>query len=173
MPKTKEQKKDILQGLEKNFSKQISVVLLNFTSVNSKALFALRNKLKESNGKLEVIKKTLLEKVLEKNLELKEKISEIKGQLALAFGFKDEVETARICFEASKENENLKILAIILENKFNDKQIAESLAQLPPRQELLAKVAYCLNGPMSGLANVLQGNLRNFVFTLNEIQKVK
>ena len=173
MPKTKEQKQAVIKGLEENFSKKVCVVLLNFASVNSKALFALRDKLKENNSKLEVVKKTLLEKVLKEKPELQEKVAQIKGQLAIAFGFGDEVETAKICYQAAKENENLQILGGILEDQFNEATVVNSLAQLPSRQELLAKVVSCLNAPMSGLANALGGNLRNFVFTLNEIQKVK
>jgi len=173
MPKTKEQKQAVINGLEENLSKQICVVLLNFTSVDSKALFALRDKLKANKSKLEVIKKTLLEKALKEKPDLQEKIAQIKGQLAVAFGFNDEVETAKICYQATKENENLQILGGILEDQFNDITVINSLAQLPSRQELLSKVVSCLNAPMSGMANALGGNLRNFVFTLNEIQKVK
>jgi len=171
MPKTKEQKQAVINGLEENLSKQICVVLLNFTSVNSKALFALRDKLKANNSKLEVIKKTLLEKALKEKPELQEKIAQIKGQLAIAFGFGDEVQTAKICYQATKENENLQILGGILEDQFHDIAIINSLAQLPSKQELVSKVVSCLNAPISGMANALGRNLRNFVFILNEIQK--
>jgi len=172
MPKTKEQKNDIIKELETDLKKQIVVLLFDFKGVDSKTLFKMRDELKANDAKLSVVKKTLLQKA-SKNEELKQKLGEIKGQLALVFGFKDEAMTAKTCYKYTKENEKLKIIGGILENEFNIPSRIIELAQLPTKQELLGQVIGCLNGPVAGFARGLQGVLGNVVSVFNEIQKVK
>ena len=172
MPKSKEQKNDIIKELEEDLKKQIVVLLFDFKGVDSKTLFKMRDELKANDAKLTVVKKTLLQKAL-KNQEFKSKVEEIKGQLALVFGFKDEAQTAKTCYKYTKENEKLKIIGGVLENEFNISSRIIELAQLPTRQELLSQVVGCLNTPVAGFARSLQGVLSNVVLVFNEIQKVK
>jgi large subunit ribosomal protein L10 len=47
------------------------------------------------------------------------------------------------------------------------------LAQLPGRQELLAKMVGSLSSPISGFVNVLQGNIKGLVLALSAISKNK
>lgn len=175
MAKTKEQKKKIITGLNEAFAEQKALVLLDFGGVDSKTLFKLRDELKAQNCQLKVVKKTLLRKALEKTEEkdLLAKLDELQGQLALAFGFSDEVAPAKICYKYTKENEQLKIIGGILNQHFNNKTQIIALAQLPSKKELLAQIIGVLQAPVSGFAHALKGNLSNLVYALNEIQKVK
>lgn len=65
------------------------------------------------------------------------------------------------------------MLGGILEGKFVDAAAVKTLAKLPGKQELLAKMVGSLNAPLSGFVNVLAGNLRSFVYALNAIAKSK
>lgn len=175
MAKTKEQKKEIITDLDNYFAQQKAVVLLDFSGVDSKTLFKMRDELKAQNCQLKVVKKTLLKKVLEKTDEkdLLAKLDELQGQLALAFGFGDEVAPAKICHKYAKENEKLQIIGGILAKHFNDQTQIIALAKLPSKKELLAQIVGAIQSPISGLTYVLKGNLNNLVYALNEIQKVK
>ncbi len=175
MPKTKEQKQEIIKDLIESLSKQKAMVLLNFGGIDSKELFALRDELKEQDCELKVVKKTLLRKALEKAEAkgLTEKLAELKGQLALIFGFGDEVAPAKICYGHAKDNENLEILGGMFENAFIEQAQVITLAQLPSKQELLGRLVGSLNSPVSRFVYALKGNLSNLVRVLDEIQKVK
>ena len=122
-----------------------------------------------------VTKKSLLKKVLNSmgKKEIAEKIDEIKGQLALVFGFEDEIAPSRICYEAGKENENIKILGGVLDDEYQEKEQIMVLAQLPSKQVLLGRLVGSLAAPVSGFVHALKGNLNNLVYVLSEIQKVK
>jgi len=87
----------------------------------------------------------------------------------VAFGYQDEVAPAKILNDFAKNNEHLKILGGILENKFIDKMSVISLAKLPSKQELLGQLVGTIAAPMSGMLNVLQGNLRGLVRVLSII----
>ena len=168
MPKTKSQKEEIIKDLKENFQKQKSAVLVDFSSCDSKFLFELRDKLEKSNCLLRIVKKTLLKKTLE-SLSMKdisEKIDEIELQLALIFGFGDEIIPAKICYQFSKENENLIILGGIFGKEFLEKEKMIELAQLPSREEVLARFTGSLASPISGFVNTLKGNLKGLLYVL-------
>ena len=148
--------------------------MVDFSNLSAAALFDLRKKLEDSDCLLKVCKKTLLEKALAKltKNELAEKIKEIKVQLALIFGFQDEIMPAKICWQFSQENESLKILGGVFGQGFLAKDKVIELAKLGSKKEVLTRLAAIMTCPFSGFVNVLKGNLRNLVFILKQI-KVK
>jgi len=85
----------------------------------------------------------------------------------------DEVSAARIVNNFSKTHEILQVFGGVLEGKFISVAMVKSLANLPSKQELLAKLVGSINAPVSGFVNVLAGNLRGLVGVLNNIAKSK
>jgi len=176
MAKTKLQKKQIIEDLKQNLINQKAVVFVDFQGLDAKTLSELRNKLKEADCLLKVAKKTLVGLVFEslKEPSLKKEVRNMQGELALVFGFKDEIMPAKIIYQFSQENENLKILGGIIKNqeyKFLTVQEVVDLALLPSREEIFARLIGILDAPITNFVNVLKGNLRNFIFILS--QKVK
>ena len=169
MPLTKEQKQNIVKDLKESIDKQKSMVFVSIQGLKAAELLELRNKLKELNCKISVAKKTLMD-IAFKESKIEIDTSKLEGQVALVFGFKDEVLPAKTSYEFSKKNENLKILGGFLEDKFREVNEIVTLAKIPSREELLAKVVGSISAPVYGLANVLQGNIRNFVQVLSKIK---
>ena len=85
----------------------------------------------------------------------------------------DETTAARIVNNFAKSHELVKIFGGILEGKYINDDKVKNLANLPTRQELLAKFVGTINAPVSGFVNVLAGNLRNLVGVLNNIKEAK
>jgi len=175
MAKTKEQKQTAIKDLKEKITISKASVFIDFSKVDSDALFKLRDNLKKEGCNMTVTKKSLLKRVLNfiGENDLAKKIGEIQGQLALIFGFEDEIAPSRICYTAFKENENIKILGGVLANEYQAKEQIMVLAQLPSKQVLLGRLVGSLNAPVSGFVHALKGNLNNLVCVLSEIQKVK
>lgn len=175
MAKTKEQKQVALKDLKEKLARQKLTVFIDFSKVDSATLFKLRDALKIENCNLQVVKKTLLRKVLDLlgAKELAKKVEEVEGQLALAFSFEDEVSAAKFCLQAQKENREVKILGGALGKDYQIKERILEIAELPSREELLARLVGSLNSPLSKFVYVLKANLTNFVSVLTELQKVK
>lgn len=169
MALTKEQKQNIIKDLKESVDKQKSMVFVSVKGLKAADLLELRNKLKELNCRLLVAKKTLID-IAFKDSKIEIKTDKLDGQIALIFGFKDEVLPAKTSYEFSKKNENLKILGGFLEDKFREVDEIITLAKIPSKEELLAKVVGSISAPISGFANVLHGNLRNLVYVLKEIK---
>ncbi|MDP2910476.1 MAG: 50S ribosomal protein L10 [bacterium] len=169
MPLTKEQKNKIVKKLKENIANQKAIVFVSVKGLKASELFNLRKQLKESNCLLSVAKKTLLKIAFKENkTELNEK--ELEGQVALIFGFEDELAPAKTAYDFSLKNENLKILGGFLENEFRSREEVIILAKIPSKQELLAKIIGSIKAPISGFANVLQGNIKGLVYLLSNIK---
>ena len=49
----------------------------------------------------------------------------------------------------------------------------KALAELPPKEVLIAKMLGSMNAPISGFVNVLQGTIRNVVYALEAVRQQK
>jgi len=157
MALTKEKKQKSLDSLKSHIANQKSVIFTDFSKVNSKDLFVLRKQLKEQGCALKIGKKTLMRIAFgQSNISYWSKIkSSIPGQLALVFGIEDEIAPARIAYQFSKTNENLKILGGIFENRFIEKEKVLALAMLPSRNELLSRLVGSLASTTASFVRVL------------------
>mgnify|MGYP001611996364 FL=1 len=170
MALTKTQKQKIIDDLKEKIAKAKAIVLVGIAGLKVKDISELRKKLKTINGNLKVVKKTLAERVLKENkLDFDKK--RFKEELALVFGFEDEILPAKTVYQFSQENDKLKILGGFLEQKFQAAEEIITLAQLPSKEELLAKLVGSIASPISGLVNVLQGNIKGLIYVLNAIKK--
>jgi large subunit ribosomal protein L10 len=97
----------------------------------------------------------------------------LTGPTAVAFGMTDVVSPAKVLTEFAKTNDKLQIKAGVLDKKILTPDNVKALADIPPREVLLSMVLRGMQGPISGLVNVLQGNIRNLVYTLAAIQEKK
>ncbi|MCZ2846155.1 MAG: 50S ribosomal protein L10 [Candidatus Bathyarchaeota archaeon] len=170
MPKTKEEKKQEIDKLKENFSQMKAMVFVNYDKLTVNEINDLRKKLRENKINYFIAKRTLLKRAF-KESNLKIDIDELTGGLGLAFGFKDEVMPAKLMYDFSKEHKELKLIGGIFENKFIDKERVLELAKLPSHGELLAKTVFLFQSPISGLVNVLKGNLNKLVFALKAMQE--
>lgn len=168
MPADKEKKKKILEELREKIKKQKIIIFVDFTGLKVSEFSELRSRLKEAGEEIKVVKKTLA------NLVVKEKygfdVKKLKGELALVFGFRDEIMPAKMVYEFSQSHSNLKILGGILENTFAEKEKIEELARLPKKEEILENLFWTMKAPISNFIQILRGNLESFVFLLSQIK---
>ena len=145
------------------------MVFVAIDGLKTTELFDLRKELKQDNCLLTVAKKTLLS-IAFKQSKMEFDAKELKGELALVFGFGDEIMPAKIAYQFSKKNKNLKILGGFFENKIKTAEEMITLARIPSREELLAKIVGSIKAPISGFVNVLQGNIKGLIYVLTQIK---
>ncbi len=172
MAKTKEQKKKAVKKLNEKIKEQTTMLFVDFSGLKVQEGLDLRRKLEEVDGEMKVAKKTLIQIALDKN-NLEKNIEEMKGEIALVFGYKDEIAPAKVIYNFTKENENLKILGGFFENEFQDREKFIELAQLPSKEELLGRLVGSISSPVKGFVRSLQYNLKGLVFALDAIKNNK
>lgn len=171
MAKTRVQKIEDIKKLTEKLSRSKSVVFADYRGLTMKQLVDLRNKLAEQAAEFNITKNTLLKRALE-NLKLKIKNSQLfEGPIATLFSYEDEVSPIKTLVKALKDAQLGQIKAGLLDTQVLDNLAINHLASLPGKLELQAKVVGSLAAPLYGIAGVLQANLRNLVYALEQIKQ--
>jgi large subunit ribosomal protein L10 len=174
MPKSKEQKRVILNELIEKVKKSKSIIFATFSKLSVKKNEELRNNLKNEQSEYFVAKKTLLDLALKSSGIDAPLIRECKQNLSVVFGYNDEVAPAKIVEKFKKDNpDTVEIYGGLLENKVISRVQAMDLARIPSKQELYAKLVGSINAPVHGFVNTLAGNLRNLIGVLQNISDKK
>ena len=163
MPKTKEQKAEQIQVLKNKLESNKAIVLAEFTGLSVEDITVLRRKARAQGLSFQVVKNTLLTKAAEAAGVKDLNISKIARQIAISTSENDEAAVSKLMYEFAKEQkDNFKIYLGVIEKKIVSIDMIVQLAQLPSRDELLARVVGSLNAPISGFVRVLGGPLQGF-----------
>lgn len=166
---SREKKEKVTEELKNKLDKAQSVVITDYKGLTVDEINELRNKLREKEVEYHVVKYTLLKLALKQRGLDNVDLADFKAHpIALAFGYKDEVGTAKTVYEFAKEHEMLDIIGGISEGSNVSVDTIKNLALLPSQEELYAKLVGSINAPLSGLVNVLSGNLRGLVSVLGQ-----
>jgi len=168
--KALEQKKQIVEEITDKLERAQSVVLVDYRGLNVEEVTQLRRNYKEAGVEYKVYKNTLMRFAF-KEAGFEEFNEFLTGPNAIAFGFDDPVQAAKITHDFAKENKKLEIKAGIVDGKIIDIEEIKNLATLPSKEVLIAQALAGLNGPIAGFANVLQGTIRSLVYALNAIKE--
>lgn len=178
MARTRKSKEEILDRLEKRIGTSTSIVFANVKGMKVKEIESLRSGLRAEDMECVVVKKTLLKKAFADQGINSVDFKGLDGEVATVFSFADQVAPARILNVMAKKFEALGILAGLLRDSATGDQILtgaqiKSLALLPSRDELRAKVVGSLAAPMQGIVGVLNGVNRSLVQVLNAYSQSK
>jgi len=145
---------------------------VNFQKIPNSKTEKLRHTLKKSSSDLKVVKKSILKLALKKR-SLDSLCDMAEESSAIMFAKDDPVRTSKILYDFAKADENMVIKGGYIEGEILLVGRIKELAMLPPREVLLARVVGGMKAPISGLANVLRGNIQKLVYVLNAISSPK
>lgn len=166
------EKEAVVKELTDKFSSAKSLVVTDYLGLNVAEMTELRSQLREAGVEFKVVKNTLAT-IAANDVEMEEMTEYFSGPTAIAFGEDDAVSPAKVLVEFAKDHEVLEVKAGLLNGELISKEKVESLAEIPSREELLAKAFASMKAPLTGLVNVLQGNIRGLVQVLNQIKEEK
>lgn len=171
MPKTKLQKQESLKETKSSIDKSKLVIMTSYNNLSVKKLEELKDELRKSDVFYKVIKKTILKLAKADNVD--DKILEsFAGNLSLAYS-QDEVVAAKILAKFAKANDGLQIHGAWLEGDFLSREQVMELSRLLSKEELIAKLLGTMKNPITGIVNVMSGNMRGLVCVLKAIGESK
>ncbi|MFA5478833.1 MAG: 50S ribosomal protein L10 [Candidatus Muiribacteriota bacterium] len=169
-------KVDQVKEISKKLEKAVTVVVAEYKGMRVDEVTALRKKFRENNVEYFVAKNKLIEKAVE-SIDFPGISEFLKGTTALAISYDDPVAPVKVATEFIKElPEPRKFLVIktsVLEGKILTQDEIKTLAELPSREELIARLVRAFNSPIQGVVNVLAGPLKNFVNVINAVKNQK
>jgi large subunit ribosomal protein L10 len=170
---TREKKEALVAELVTKLQTSKSVVFTDYRGLTVEEIDEVRSQLRAEGIEFKVVKNTLFKLAAkEAGIEIAEDVTH-GHPVAVAFAGDDEVAPAKITYTYSKKNDKFAIVGGILEGKEISDIMVKSLASLPSREELYAKIVGTLASPLSGMVNVLSGNIRGLVNVLNSIKETK
>ena len=94
----------------------------------------------------------------------------LDGEVAFIMSGKEALAVAKEVYAFSKKNrEETTIIGGVFQKSVVDASAITRLAQIPPREVLIAQLLGVLQGPMRGFMAVLNGNQRKLVTALKQI----
>lgn len=166
------QKEATVASLSEDLKNAKGVVFTQYRGLTVKQLDKIRKTLRAENVKFQVVKVTLLKRILNA-LGIKAENFKYSGPVALALSRIEETAPARLLKAMSKDNPQLIFDGGIFNNELVDSAVVMRLASLPSKPQLLSQLLSVLQGPQRGLVTVLSGNTRNLLNVLNAIKEKK
>jgi large subunit ribosomal protein L10 len=171
MDNPRPEKVAVVDEVRKRFSDSDAALLTEYRGINVTDMQTLRRALREAGGDYKIYKNTLVRfATRDLGLELDEMLT---GPTAIAFvptdGTGDPVNVAKALRDFAKGNPSLVVKGGILGEKILSEGDAKALADIAPREELLAKLAGLMAAPMQQLAGLLQAVPRDFAYGLQAL----
>lgn len=174
MDNPRPEKVAIVEEVKGRLAAAEAVMVTEYRGLSVDAMSQLRINLRPVGGSYKVYKNTLVRRAAE---GLNEEFSELLvGPTALAFTETtpdgeagDVVSVAKALKDFAKDNPHLIVKGGLFEGQFIDADGLNQLADIEPREVLLAKLAGMIAAPMSQMAGLLQALPRDMAYGLKAL----
>ena len=174
MGEPRSEKVAVVDEVREKFSASDAAVLTEYRGLDVPAMAELRRALRESGGEYKVYKNTLVRFAVEElGLEIDDLLT---GPTAIAFvgeqadgSAGDPVGVAKALKEFAKANEALIIKGGLLDEKRLTAEEISALAEIAPREVLLAQLAGAMAAPMQQFAALLKALPQNMAYALQAL----
>ncbi len=174
MENPRPEKVAVVDEVRERLDSTSATLLTEYRGLDVTAISELRRALRAAGGEYKIYKNTLVRfAARDLGLELEELLI---GPTALAFITEkpdgspgDAVDVAKALRDFARTNPNLVVKGGVLGTKPLTADEARALAEVEPREVLLAKLAGALAAPMVQLAGLLEALPRNFAYGLKAL----
>lgn len=166
------EKQTQIESLRSQFDRASFSIVAEYKGLSTAQLTELRSKLREVGGQFRVVKNTLARRAVADHV-MAPLTEHFKGAVGVVFAFGDAAGAAKVVKEFAKSSGKFSVSAGVIEAEVLDVSGVNQIADLPSREELLAKLVGSINAPVSGLVNVLSGSTRALVYALAAVADKK
>ena len=167
--KSKAQKQKDLTALTEKLNNSKSAMIVGFNKVTVAKDQEFRNQLRDAGASFQVVKNTIA-RLAVKESPYTEIEDFFKGMSAIAWTDSDPVVLSKAVSKFVKDNKDLYSFKTgIVEGKVVDFSQVESIASLPSKEELIAKLLFVLNAPAQQIVSVINAVPRNLAVVIKQI----
>ena len=160
MPSAKilEQKEKLVSELAEKIKNAKSGVIVDYCGITVEKDTALRAELRKAGVDYTVVKNTYIKRAAE--------IAGVvgfdpylEGMTAFALSSEDPLAPARVLCKFAEENESFKVKVGLMDGEVMEAAEVEALSKIPSKEVLIGKILGSIQGPLYGLAYVLQAKI--------------
>ena len=166
-----EAKRESVAELRQQLSEHRTLIVSEYRGLTVKEIAEIRRSLRKQDVRYQVVKNRLLKIAAQDTIG--EALSPLlTGPTAIAFG-DDASATAKAVIDATRPYKVVTITGGVLGDRAIDANGVRSLAALPSREVLLARLAGGMQSPVATLAGLLAANIRNLGSVLAQVRDQK
>ncbi|MCQ2743323.1 MAG: 50S ribosomal protein L10 [bacterium] len=169
---TKAFKENKISEIKEKIDKAQVAIVTEYKGYTVEEITNLRRSLQKEDGDYMVTKNTLA-KIAIKGTPYEILADSLKGPIAIAFGFGDQVAPAKALSKFIKDTKKGEILAAALDGKLMSAEEAKALATLPSKAEIYAKMLGCVNSPATGIVGGINGVMSALVRAVAAVRDQK
>jgi large subunit ribosomal protein L10 len=169
----REEKDQFIGELQEKLGGASAFYLTDFTGLNVKQMTQFRARLRKQGVEYVVVKNTLAQRALQ-GLDLPDVAGFFTGPTGVVIGRDDAVAAAKALTDFAREFGDRPAVKVgIVERREVSADQVKKLADLPPREVLLAQIAGGLQAPMARLAGGMSQLLAGFARAVDALRQQK
>lgn len=172
MPLSRQQKEQLVESYRDGMAVAPHVLLMDYKGITVTQDTELRRRIREVGAQYEVVKNRLALRAIG-GQALEELKGEFLGPTAVAFCQEDPVRLAKTLIDFARDVPAIELKGGLVEGQLVAAAEVKEIAQLPSRDELLSKLVFLLQSPISSLVRTLGALPRQFVVVLDQIRSQK
>ncbi|MGH9426460.1 MAG: 50S ribosomal protein L10 [Terriglobia bacterium] len=165
---TKDQKVTVVHALSERLRKAKGVILAEYRGLKVSEITEIRKAVKKNAGEFKVVKNRLAKRAFADS-GMASLAGPMKGPLAIAISEQDPVILSKVLSKHAETYAALKLKFAFMDGRVIDAKGIDTLAKLPSKEELYAKMLGTLMAPAQGLVRVLNGVPQKLAIVLKAI----
>jgi len=149
----REKKEQVVSEIRELIDNSKSLIVVNYQGINVETDTELRKIMRENNVNYKVLKNSMVELAM-KDMDAEDFMQYLEGPNAFAFG-EDETSAAKLIEKFISDKKKLEIKGGYVDGMVYDAAQVIALADMPSKEELIAKLLGSLKSPVSNLVYVL------------------
>jgi large subunit ribosomal protein L10 len=163
---------ETLAKIKEEVAAASAVWVVDYRGLTVKEAQQLRRDIREAGAHLTVYKNTLMH-IAAEELGFPNLDAMLDGPSAFVFGTGDPVAPAKAIKEFAKAHEAMEVKGGMMDNQFMDADQVKAIADLPSREEMIAKVVGCLANPLNQIVRVLNAPMSGLAQVVNQVAEQK
>jgi large subunit ribosomal protein L10 len=165
--KDRKRKQEDLETLRKALAESANVFVTGFNKLTVAQDYELRKTVRQAGGLYHVVKNTLAEKA-SAGTASESPLQALKGMSAVAYTSGDPVALCKALTAYAKTHATFEFKAGVVEGRVINLADIQDLANMPPKEQIYAKLLYLINAPAQRLVTALGGVGRNVAVVVDQ-----
>jgi large subunit ribosomal protein L10 len=165
--KNRDEKRKDFEELKKRIDENPNIFVAGFEKLTVAQDYELRKLVRGAGGNYKVVKNNVAQKAAE-GTPAKPLMDDLKGMTSIAYTSGDPVALAKALTKYAKDNSQFTFKAGMVEGRVVDLSSINDLANMPPKEELYAKLLFLINASAQRLVTAISGVGRNLAVVIDQ-----
>ncbi len=174
MSKNFERKQEVVAEIREKLDRAQALILVDYMGINVEDDTKLRRQCREAGVEYKIYKNNLFKRATE-GTQFEDINKDLVGPNAMILGYDDPAAAAKVIKKASSDIEKLELKSGVVEGTYFDVEGIKKIADIPSREELIAKLLGTI-GPenmVGRLVRTINNPVSDFTYLLSNIAKEK